>query len=86
MATDISDTVRALHARDGPRLNVFVANVVTAFLLLGLIVASLVLLIVNGGDAKAIVDFLTSVVFFVAVLLLIVGELYADNSTASVLR
>ena len=77
------DLIRDLHVRNGPLRNVFIANVVTAFILLGLLVASLVLLITEGSTShsKAIIDFFLSTLFFIAVVLLIVSEMFADIKT-----
>jgi hypothetical protein len=78
-----NDLIRDLHVRKGPLRNVFIANIVTAFILFGLLVTSLVLFIAEGNEShsKAIIDFILETFFFIAVVLLIVGEMFADIKT-----
>ena len=76
------DIIRDLHVRAGPQRNIFIANVVTAFIIFGLIVASLVLLIAQGEtDSKTIVDLFLELFFFIAVVLLILSDMFEDVKT-----
>jgi len=84
---DISkDLIRKLHVRSPPFRNVFIANVVTAFILFILLVTSLLLMIIEGSTShsKAIVDYLLSTFFFIAVVLLIVADMFSISKTRGV--
>lgn len=78
-----NELIRNLHIRNGSLRHVFIINIVVAVILFGLLVASLVLLIYGGitSHSKAIVDFFLSTFFFIAVVLLIVSEMFADIKT-----
>jgi uncharacterized membrane protein len=78
-----NDLIRDLHVRNGSLRNVFIANVTTAFVLFSLLVTSLVLLISEGSasHSKAIVDLFLSIFFFIAVVLLIVSDMFGDIKT-----
>jgi uncharacterized membrane protein YdfJ with MMPL/SSD domain len=82
------DLIRDLHVRKGSFKNIFIANIVTAFTLFGLLVASLVLLIAEGStsSSKAIIDYFLSVFFFIAVALLLLSDMFGDIKTNSHFR
>ena len=65
--------MRALHRRERP---LYIANVIVAIALFGLLIASLVFMIVDHSSiAKNAVDYTINIFFFIAVLLLLVGEI-----------
>lgn len=72
--------IKHLHSRSDHLKNIFIANIVVAVILFGLLVSSFIFMLSEGYESKykAFMDYGLSVFFFIAVVLLIISEYFTD--------